>query len=529
METITKAVKVDPTNHKVRGEYERIKEQLGPRADTTKETFQHVFKKAIYSDEAARWPRGAGVAVELVYAAVCWLLLSTLGAQIWFFPLEYMDVTGYEVLVLSVFAPLLLAVPRVNRLFQSQLWHFAASVGLVVAFKLPRLLPRVVVLAVSSALSLLCVGARWSFTGPWLGLGGALVALDRLVHLSRPSLWHLPEASFALLFVAGSACYLGTTGSSHTSAPAPVTRPFSVAASVGLGSLLFLHQWLLLQCGALSRLFALPVFPLGLLVFVASLLGHAAPPLAPVRLGAASAVLMLAACLLSHAMATPPALVLAGLLLLLSFVLAAMWRSVAYKAFERPPAATLGAAILVYLLHFLASIWTVAYNFVPFGGSLMREHTRTHLVVAALLAGLPLLLRARGGATDKVGAALKLAKERALEQRQQARVIVLVLLLVLAPVAVLQLRTHLSVGLRAAKQARSDAGEVRAMIWAVHFGYDNFGRNSFDEIERIVRSNNVNVVGLLESDLTRVFTDNWDVVHFLSQRLGNICFLFVES
>ena len=50
------------------------------------------------------------------------------------------------------------------------------------------------------------------------------------------------------------------------------------------------------------------------------------------------------------------------------------------------------------------------------------------------------------------------------------------------------------------------------MIWAIHFAYDNGGANSFEQIAQVIRQNNVNVIGLLESDLTRVYNDNlfWD-------------------
>jgi hypothetical protein len=43
METIVKAVKAKPTSKKIRDEYEVIKKEIGPRADTTKQTFQVLF------------------------------------------------------------------------------------------------------------------------------------------------------------------------------------------------------------------------------------------------------------------------------------------------------------------------------------------------------------------------------------------------------------------------------------------------------------------------------------------------------
>ncbi len=498
MEVIIKAVKVDPANAEVRREYERIKEVLGPRADTTKEAFQKVFRAEIYKDEEHRWSSGPSIVAELVFGIVFWSLFATLGAQIWFFPLEYMDITGYEVVVLCIFSPILLVSSAVARLARNRLLHVAAAVGLAVAFKLPTLLPRVLVLSASTFLSLLCIAARWSFTGRWLGLSGAVVALDRLLNLSRPSLWTTPETSFALVFCVGSAWYLG-----DPSSPPPPSRPFSLLSSVSLGSLLFLVQWLLLQSGAMSRLFAVPVMSGSLLVFAASVLGYSlALPRAP-RLRRALAAFP-ALFMLALLVFPPHALVLAAL----GFSLAMQWRPCAEYASGRPVGTTLAIAILVWFLHFLASIWTVAYNFVPFGGSLMREQTHVHLVVAALLAGLAGMLRPQ------------MWSAKAQITNRQAFVVGMILLVLFAPVAIIRIRGALAVNVRAAKQARADVGQIRSMIWAVHFGYDNFGRNSFDEIEYVIRKNNVNVIGLLESDLTRPFTDNWDVVDYLSVQLG---------
>jgi hypothetical protein len=418
--------------------------------------------------------------------------LSTLGAQIWFFPLEYMDITGYELSVVCVFSPALLFFSRLSRFAQSQSLHIAAALGLAIAVQLQLLLPRMLLLALSTAASLLCLSARWSFSGLWLGFSGALVALDRLFSFSRPSFWAWPQIALALLCFTVALSYFNDRSSEPASA-----RPFSWIVSLSLGSLLFLLQWLLLQSSALARLFGLPVMPLTLLIFVASLAGFSLPPpRAPLlRLLLSSAP----PALLAAALVRPSALVLC----LFAFSLASLWRPCAALAAGRPVAATLGTAVLVWLLHFLASVWTVAYNFVPFGGALLREQTHVHLLVASVLVCLTSLVVRPAVKSTKTGMT-----------NQQALVVGVVILVLFAPVAVFRLNSHLGVELRAAQRARRDSGEIRSMIWAVHFGYDNFGRNSFDQIEAIIRSNKVNVIGLLESDLTRPFTDNWDVVRF---------------
>jgi hypothetical protein len=58
------------------------------------------------------------------------------------------------------------------------------------------------------------------------------------------------------------------------------------------------------------------------------------------------------------------------------------------------------------------------------------------------------------------------------------------------------------------------------MIWNIHFGYDNFARNNFKEVGKAIRERNVNVLGVLESDLSRIITANRDIVEFLAEDLN---------
>lgn len=66
----------------------------------------------------------------------------------------------------------------------------------------------------------------------------------------------------------------------------------------------------------------------------------------------------------------------------------------------------------------------------------------------------------------------------------------------------------------------ADRVDIRAAVWAVHFGYDNFGRNSFDRIVSRLRESRANIVGLVETDLARIFNGNWDLVDYLQHRMG---------
>jgi hypothetical protein len=61
---------------------------------------------------------------------------------------------------------------------------------------------------------------------------------------------------------------------------------------------------------------------------------------------------------------------------------------------------------------------------------------------------------------------------------------------------------------------------INGMIWNIHFGYDNFGRNNFHGVADAIRERNINVLGILESDTTRPVSANLDVVEFLAENLN---------
>jgi len=61
---------------------------------------------------------------------------------------------------------------------------------------------------------------------------------------------------------------------------------------------------------------------------------------------------------------------------------------------------------------------------------------------------------------------------------------------------------------------------INGMIWNIHFGYDNWGRNNFYGVAEAIRERDINVLGILESDTTRTVSSNLDVVEFLAESLN---------
>jgi len=61
---------------------------------------------------------------------------------------------------------------------------------------------------------------------------------------------------------------------------------------------------------------------------------------------------------------------------------------------------------------------------------------------------------------------------------------------------------------------------INGMIWNIHFGYDNFGRNNFEDVAVAIKERKMNVIGLLESDLTRIITGCRDFLEYLEVELN---------
>lgn len=265
--------------------------------------------------------------------------------------------------------------------------------------------------------------------------------------------------------------------------------------SVSLGSLLFLFHWFVVQASVLPRWLDIPVLPASLVVAVAAIAGLAFPP--PASFMLLGAVPVFFAIWMIH--------VPSSLLAIFAFVfcICSLWEPLS----GRISLSSFAWALVVWFVHLLGSVWTVAYNFVPVGGTITREQTHVHLYVMAAAAGATLFF---------LGASTKVKDFNG----RRAFWLAIVALLVLGPIGFVRLQHASAIPVRAQEQAVRDDGHIRSMIWAVHFGYNNHGQNSFEAIEAVIRSNGANVIGLLESDLARPFNDNWDVVDWLSERLG---------
>ncbi|KAF8556174.1 hypothetical protein OG21DRAFT_1409449 [Imleria badia] len=161
----------------------------------------------------------------------------------------------------------------------------------------------------------------------------------------------------------------------------------------------------------------------------------------------------------------------------------------------------------VAILFYLANVWTVAYAFVP-GGSYLRE--RTDLVLGAQLAAILLACRPPFGASTRRNSLLRIPTST------RTQIPAVLCLLSLVSVLVTLLRWP-AVGPRPFKLGTR---VFNTGIWTIHFGIDNVGHDSQRRIRDVIRDMELDVVGLLETDLHRTVYGNRDLTRVAAEELG---------
>ncbi|KAJ3877210.1 Frag1/DRAM/Sfk1 family-domain-containing protein [Lentinula edodes] len=163
-------------------------------------------------------------------------------------------------------------------------------------------------------------------------------------------------------------------------------------------------------------------------------------------------------------------------------------------------------AMLVYCLLALANVWTVAYAFVP-GGVYLRE--RTDLVTIAQMVCLvpafkwPALGNRQSNATA-LTSTISSCTRTALALMSIMAVLASLYRLPTAPV----------------QPFRAGHRILRAGIWTIHFGIDNEGRDSQRRVMNLIKGMELDVVGLLETDLHRTVYGNRDLTRVIIEDMG---------
>jgi hypothetical protein len=181
------------------------------------------------------------------------------------------------------------------------------------------------------------------------------------------------------------------------------------------------------------------------------------------------------------------------------------------SAARKSPAATFGLGFFMYNFLVLFHVWVVAYAFVP-GGPLVRERTDWVMTSTMLLIGCGVFT-----SVSSTPAAQRKRFNAYLNSRKQRSYYLYILgflQLMAISVAYLRFPTY------DYKPYHKDDKVITAGIWTIHFSLDNDMWSSEYRMRDIIKELELDVVGLLESDLQRIIMGNRDTTQFLAEDLG---------
>ncbi|EIW84131.1 hypothetical protein CONPUDRAFT_119753 [Coniophora puteana RWD-64-598 SS2] len=486
---------------------------------------------------------------DVYLSYIFWSLFTSLLPTLFFFSVWQLGVSGHELALLSILSPALLGISFLRKWALTR----AGSVTLqglslagIVAYALPRPSHRLMAVAFANIIAVFHRSAQWSLGDRYHGiiaaLGFALSALSKHANHSNNPVWPMVthnsggynKIGLALAIIALVEQTLrpdvGNDPEETAASGPPVEKKEKnsapdtpwLSSSVALGSLIFSLHYLLSEPGTIISWTwtgysnGQPNGPLphvhGFLTIIAQSFGILLAILAE-RAGmnplASQVWFMIGSCgayvLYSHS----DWLGFLGGLLMTVFLMSITPSLVLQLSGTAHAGKAFFTAFFTAMLLYLANVWTVAYAFVPFGGSLLRE--RTDFVLVAQFAALSLSFQWRTPTPKFIN-----TDSDTLTSLTRTCSVALVAVLSLSSVLV----TLYRMPVMGPQPYRKGDRLFNAGIWTVHFGIDNHGHDSQRLIRDIIGDMKVDVMGLLESDLHRPVYGNRDLTRVIAEELG---------
>ncbi|KAF2018374.1 calcofluor white hypersensitive protein-like protein [Aaosphaeria arxii CBS 175.79] len=483
------------------------------------------------------WVGVFDAAADVYNGFVFWSMLTSLGLCVWYFPLWHMGISGYEVLVMCTVSPFLLGIRSLrflvvrhvrivhllslsgmlaflakspeNRLFSVGFGVWMACLGWSATFFAERSQPHRLEARISAfSLGLLASSvAKFSF---WTNN-----PVWPVMHAANGG-WNKLGFALAVLAILRST---RATASSGADSPAPgPTKGSPALAGLGLAGLFFAMHSLLSDSSTMILWvwegypvrgpLAVPHGAWTLLAMGAGLvLGLFAPSLA--RSWVLYGIGSIGAAVLTT---TSHWTGYYGALTLTVYVMAAAPVFIAHAA-RHSPATTFGLGFLIYNILVLAHVWVVAYAFVP-GGPLMREHTDWVMTAMMLFMGCGVFSLSAQPSAPTIKKYKGKPNPAAGRQRSYYLYILLGLELLATAIAYLRFPSYNYTPYHPEEKS------VTAGIWTIHFSLDNDMWSSEHRMRDVIKELELDVVGLLESDLQRIIMGNRDTTQFLAEDLG---------
>lgn len=459
-------------------------------------------------------------------------MLTSLGVVVWYFPLWYMGISGYEAIVMVTISPILLGVRAIRSIVVKNLRivHLSSLVGLL-AYLVHD--PAYRLFTVGFGVSASCLGwtaTLWSERGNQARLESRILALalglimsstTKFLWWTNNPLWPIMHAAnggwnatgFAIAVVSALRFTRRAPLASSNSPDHSQKGGSSVLAAFGVAGLFFgLHS--LLSDTSTMILWVWEGYPIrgptsntyGWMTIVAMSAGVLLGVYRPAVSGSWTAYgigCVGAAVLYSfHGwLGYYGALTTAAYLMGLSVPLLS-------NAANRSPGTTFGLGFFVYNFMVLFHVWVVAYAFVP-GGPLVREHTDWVMITTFLLIG--------AGVFDLTSSQARRPSTRRSSPSQHKKyhtIAAAFVNIVFFAGAFMRFPTN------DYKPYHPEDRVLTAGIWTIHFSIDNDMWSSEYRMRDLIKELELDVIGLLESDLQRIIMGNRDTTQFLAEDLG---------
>lgn len=490
------------------------------------------------------------VVAESILSFAWWSGFVEFLSTLWFFPLEKMDFSGWEAFLAAYVIVVLVGVVSLR----SVLLRHAAKVRLValllvlaafyqwdvknppfpISFFPEANAARMAFVSTGVAVDLLVSLCVWWSSQPdrrerasWgLFIGLLLLVIVRLAFTTvNPfTLWKGPQFFLAIALV-WAAVTLNSEKWTEDVTREALASPMSVG--VGLASQFFITHLLYTTHGVAARYLDIDPFPSGVFIVLSFFLGAI--------FAAKSERVSSRGWFLSTA-GLGTALFLIGEYgdghflswlgffgaNLLAIYLASSWpRVVSNFALTSKPGRAACWFVFVYLVFTFWAVWVVAFKFVPWylGSGVLKERNRSMVALAVFLASLANTNWNKSNKRDDSNDKARRSKSGAVLRKEVTFVLAIVFLFAFLPAAIHRFST-MPRNIVPADSVKGQPTTINGMIWNIHFGYDNYGRNNFYGVAEAIRQRKINVLGILESDTTRPITANLDVVEFLAEHLN---------
>lgn len=467
------------------------------------------------------------ILTNTINSFIFWSAITSLYCMVWYFPLWYMGISGYEVTIFGTIGCIFLALPLMSTI----LYHYGTLFGGVIsigAYLIETPESRLIVVSISCAIlvatfvqNLISITTTEVFTSysiSWL-LGLVFSVIFKMGFYSNNPIWAIMnedtngynKTGIVIAIIFGM---LTPFANQIHSLPSKLPRSdFNIVVklfiSLGFGALMFsIHQlltdsstiiywswegysehsgplqwpWSALTCAVMICAVVLSIYFIN-------------KPLIPSVVLAISTVIL---CL--KEIKEWNKYIGGGLLYVASVIMVTPTYLMLVASTRSICVFTL--SLIFYNILILAHVWVVAYAFVP-GGWLLRERIELLLGISTALILLGLMFK------------------KSIQQTQVTKKFIgNISLFALVGLLLTGAFTYNNKPTGTPTPYHPDSKLITAGIWTIHFGLDNDLWASEDRMINLIKDMELDVVGLLETDSQRIVMGNRDLTSKLSHDLN---------